>query len=120
MAITYNMAKKGDTLIVETEGFDESLEEVIAYNNAVKEKAEALNCTNILCDERELEYRLSIADTYQLGEHLSHLHIFGKIAIITGEENKDAAQFWEDVASNRGALVRVFYDEAAATAWVSS
>jgi len=118
--IQYTFEKRGDMLVVETNGFDESLEEVIAYNDAVKAEAAKLECDKILADERGLEYRLSVIDTYELGDYLSRTAaMFAKIAIVTNEGNREAAQFWENVASNRGIVVRVFYAFEEAEEWLS-
>lgn len=120
MAIEYTIERSGDVVIVEARGFDEGLEEVLDYNRAIKERAEALGCKKILSIESELEYRLSIVETYELAEQLSDMaRGFKKIAIVTGEDNQDAAQFWEDVATNRGIVVRVFYRLEEAEEWLS-
>jgi hypothetical protein len=119
MAIEYTMEKRGDILFVEVWGFDESLEEAVSYNNAVRGKAEALGCRKVLCDERDLEYRLSVVDTYKLGEHTARIATsFARIAIVTSEPNQEAAEFWENVTKNRGVMARVFYTVAAAQDWL--
>jgi hypothetical protein len=45
--------------------------------------------------------------------------MFKKIAVVTNEENEEDAQFWEDVASNRGVVVQVFYTLEEARQWLS-
>jgi hypothetical protein len=121
MAIDYKIERRGDILFVETQGFDESLEEAIEYNNAVKERAQELGCRKVLCDERDLEYRLSVVDTYQLGEHAAQIaNTFAKIAIVTSAPNQEAAEFWENVTKNRGVVARVFYTVAAAQDWLET
>jgi hypothetical protein len=120
MAIKYSFSQEDDLLIVRTRGFDESLAEVRDYNRAVKKEAERLGCTKILADERELEYRLSVIETYQLAEDLADLvDAFQKIALVTHTNNREAADFWENVAANRGARVKVFYTIDLARSWLT-
>jgi hypothetical protein len=120
MAIESTIERRDSILVVEARGCDEGLEEVVEYHDAIREKAEEFNCNRILCDERKLEYRLSIADTYKLGEYISRrmAGLFAKIAVVTSETNQESAQFWENVTSNRGVVVRVFYDTEEAREWL--
>ncbi len=119
MAIEYRFEKLGDILVVETRGYDEGLDAALEYNRVVAERAKQLGCEKILAIEKDMEYRLSIVDTYKLADQLSKFALsFKKIAVVTNEENKDAAQFWEDVANNRGVFVRVFYSLEDAKAWL--
>ncbi len=120
MAIKFNMRKfKKDILVVKTKGYDENLAEVRNYNEVVKAEAERLKCDKVLCDERELEYRLSIPETYELANSLSEaIKDFKKIAIVTNKGNQEAAEFWETVAINRGVVAQVFYDFIEAKKWL--
>jgi hypothetical protein len=121
MAIEYSMEVSGDTLIVKVWGFDEGFEEAAAYNKAVESAAASAGCSRILCDERELEYRLNVTDTYRLGEYASEIaRRFDKIAIVTVEGDEEIMRFWEDVTFNRGINVRVFFSEKEAVAWLSA
>lgn len=119
MAIHYRFTQQDDLLIVKAWGHDESLEDARNYNRAVKQEAEKHGCTKVLADERELEYRLSVIDTYKLAEDLAELvNHLTKIAVVTHEANQEAADFWENVAANRGLRARVFYDYDQALEWI--
>lgn len=110
MSISYSFDYNGDTLIVKAKGFDDSLDDVINYNSAVEKEAIRAECNKIICDERELEYKLNVSDTYELAKFMSEkIQRDFRIAIITLEENKDIVEFWENVSSNRGIQVRVFF-----------
>jgi hypothetical protein len=122
MAITYTTHVSGDTLEVHAQGFDESLEEVQNYGLAIIQACLAAghNITRILCDERQLEYRLGTLDTYQAAEFISAQapHV-AQIAIVCAPTFIADAQFWETVAVNRGLTVRAFTDLANARRWLA-
>lgn len=110
---------KKDILVVKSKGYDEGLSEVINYNQVVKAEADRQKCDKILCDERALEYRLSITETYELANHLSEIvKSFNKIAIVTNKNNQETAEFWETVAINRGVVVKAFFDFIEARRWL--
>lgn len=110
---------KKDILVVKTKGYDESLAEVRNYNEVVKAEAERQKCNKVLCDERELEYRLSIPETYELANYLSEaIKNFKRIAIVTNKGNQETAEFWETVAINRGVIAKVFYNFIEAKRWL--
>mgnify|MGYP006307098779 CR=1 FL=1 len=72
MAIKYRIIPRRNYLHVKASGVDESLEEVARYAQAVIRYAERYRSARILCDERELEYRNSTFDSYQMAESLSN------------------------------------------------
>ena len=119
MAIHYTLSDDEGTLYVQATGFDESLAQVEAYNNAVIQVCTAGGYARVLCDERLLEYRLTTIDTYALADFLvRHGPRAVRLAIVCNAQGLADARFWEDVATNRGALVRVFGDPAAARDWL--
>ena len=119
MAIHFTTRIDGALLRVEAHGFDESLEEVMAYGSALIEQCLTHQLTRVLCDERALEYRLNTLDTYALAtwisEQVPHL---ARIALVSAPAAAADAQFWENVAVNRGLTVRAFQDPAAAEHWL--
>ena len=121
MAIQFQMTIEGDLLSCQASGFDESLDEVLAYGMAVIEACAKSDCSRVLCDETRLEYRLGTVDTFQaavvISEHAPHV---GKVAIVPQPTGLEAAAFWEDVAVNRGLQVRVFRTIDAAWAWLGT
>ena len=62
------MRNDGDLLIVESTGFDESLEEVQQYGLAILSACKQGNHTKVLCNEINLEYRLGTFDTFLAAE----------------------------------------------------
>lgn len=119
MAIQYNFQIEKDCLHVKTTGKDESLEQVLAYSQALLAKALESNCTKVLCDERKLEYQLSVLETFQLAEKASELiPKVAQIAIVCHSKYLDDGKFYENVTSNRGLIVRVTNDYEDAANWL--
>lgn len=119
MAIHFTTRIEGPLLRVETSGFDESLEDVMAYGSALIETCLAHQLTRVLCDERALEYRLNTLDTYALAAWISEQvpHVV-RIAVVCAPKSAADARFWENVAVNRGLTVRAFLDPDAAERWL--
>lgn len=118
--IHYNFTQENDLLIVETSGYDESLEETLLYGQAVIEECNKRGVTRLFCIETQLEYRLGTFDTFELAKVASeHAKNMGRAAIVCDERNITDAKFWETVAVNRGLTVRVFKDVESARAWLS-
>ena len=121
MAIRYEMTVEDDLLFVVASGFDVSLEEVQAYGMAVIGAAVEHQVTRILCDERELEYRLGTMDTFQAAKFLAdYAPRVGRSAIVCNADSVRDARFWEDVSRNRGLQAAVFTDLPAARAWLDA
>ena len=109
MAIDYEIISHEQYLFVKASGFDESLEEVMAYNRAVLEACLNDEHQKILSDERGLEYRLSTVDTYKLASAAAEVVPRPlQIAIVTEERNERDADFYQTVAVNRGVRVKFF------------
>ena len=119
MSITYSFRAEGDTLYVDTSGFDDSLDEVLAYGAAVIEQALLHRTTRVLCDERQLVYRLTTLDTFAAAEYIAKEapHI-ARIALVCAPQFFADAAFWENVAVNRGLSVCAFKDLERAKAWL--
>lgn len=121
MAIQFTTRIEGSLLRVEAHGFDESLEEVMAYGSALIEQCLTHQLTRVLCDERALEYRLNTLDTYALASWISEQvpHV-ARIALVCAPAAAADARLWENVAVNRGLTVRAFQDLAAAERWLGA
>lgn len=120
MAIQYDAKMQNDVLIVTTSGFDESLEEVQQYGMDVIEVAMRHRATRVLCDERDLEYRLDTIMTFESAKFIAEkAPKVGRVAIVCAPECLPSGQFWETVAVNRGLKVTVTADFERALAWVS-
>lgn len=119
MAIHYTFISGEDYLLVKASGFDENLEEVKQYGQAIIQACTAKNYTCVLCDERDLEYRLSTLDTFESARFLAdRAPKLAKIAIVCNERFIRDGRFWETVAVNRGLTVRVFKDMESAYQWL--
>lgn len=119
MAIQHTTTVEDGILRVQASGFDESLAEVEAYGLAVIEACVRSGVSRVLCDERDLEYRLGTFDTFQAAAFLSaHAPKVGRIALVPRADGLGDARFWEDVVVNRGLTVKVFQDPEAARAWL--
>ncbi len=121
MAIQWHSSFHDGVLYVETKGFDESLEEVVRYNQAILQEGLDNNAQKVLCDERQLEYRLPLIDTFELAEDLAKNVPYSiQIAMVTHPLNEQMILFWETVALNRGLNVKVFFDPKEAALWLHS
>lgn len=120
MPITYTMQVENNLLVVHASGEDKSLEDTQAYGQAVLTRALAENCCRVLCDERNLRYRLSTIDTFALAATLAEVapHI-ARVAIVCTPACFSDARFWENVAVNRGLSVCAFKDLDRARAWLA-
>ncbi len=119
MAIEYSFKPQGELMLVTASGHDDSLEDTIDYGMAVLKACLENQCTRVLCDERELEYRLGTVDTYQLAETaVQAAPKLVRIAIVIGPENLEDAAFYETVAKNRGLSVKVFQEMNEARKWL--
>lgn len=119
MAIDYILTSEDDLLIVNASGFDENLEEVLQYGMAIVNACMAGNYSRVLCNELNLEYRLSTLDTYKSAEFLARqAPKLGKVAIVFNEKFMNDARFWETVAVNRGLMVCTFKDIDSARKWL--
>ncbi len=119
MAIHFNFSTEGDLLVVTTSGFDESLEEVLQYGQAIIQEALRGNHVTVLCDETQLEYRLGIFDTYKAAESMAvWVPNLRKAAVVCNPQSISDAKFWETVAVNRGLRVRAFTDTDSARSWL--
>ena len=121
MAIHYTFHVEGGVLRFRTWGFDESREEVEAYGVAVIAAALEAGAARILCDERELEYRLGTFDTYRAAEYIAATAPrVARIALVCDPRFADDAQFWENVVVNRGLSLRFFQEIEAAERWLAA
>lgn len=102
-------------------GFDETAEQTQAYGMALIAECVQRGITRVLCDERDLEYRLSTIDTYAVATAVvSHAPRVARVAIVCNPASVEDAQFWENVAVNRGLTVKVFKEMDAARQWLGA
>lgn len=119
VAIDFRTWAEGETLVVHASGFDESLAEVQAYAMAIIEAAVSGGLTRVVCDERDLEYRLKAVDTFKAAEFIAeYAPRVAKVALVCNPKGLGDATFWETVAVNRGVTVRVFRERSLADRWL--
>lgn len=119
MAIHYVIKPQQQLLRVVASGFDESLSEVMSYSQAVIEAAIANKSKLILCDESELEYRLSTFDIYEVAQQaVVFASYVVKIVIVVNQKAWQDAKFYETVSVNRGLIVRVMTTVEEAEKWL--
>ncbi len=119
MAIDYHLSVEGTTVRAVTSGYDEELEEIQAYGQAVIDCCKAHACNKILADERDLVYRISTLDIYQLAKY--YAEVLPKViraAIVCHPKYIADGAFWETAVVNRGLMVRVFTSLSEAEAWL--
>jgi len=122
MAISYQFKVIEDNILfVKTTGFDRDLDDAKNYGIAIINKAVECNTPKILCDEMELEYRLSIVETFQLAKYISkNTPAYGKLAIVTNKVNKFAGDFFANAGNNRGLTINFFSSVDRAKDWLNS
>jgi len=119
MAINYEFQLDGKILIVTAKGKDDNLEQTMSYAHAILTHSIENECTEVLCDERELEYSLSVIDTFELAETASqNARSIKKIAIVCDQKYLKDGNFYETVAQNRGLTVKVLTDYDEAMKWL--
>jgi hypothetical protein len=119
MSIEYQIQDKNPVLKVKSAGTCDNLGQLKEYVLAMHRATLSAGVTKVLVDERELCYHLSTIDSYESGKFVAEMARFGiKIGVVCNSEGKADAKFWETVAVNRGAAVRVFDDVIAAEAWL--
>lgn len=119
MAIHYETTIQDDLLRVKAWGFDESPEDTAEYSLALLNIAIEHQTRFVLSDERELEYRLSVLDTYQHAEMLANVvPRIASVAIVCHSQDYQGAEFFENVVVNRGLTLKIFTDLDEAEAWL--
>ena len=82
----------------------------------VAEETVRLGASRVLLDARGVGGDVSTTDRFDLG--VASARIPAKVALIARPSMIDPERFGETVASNRGAVGRVFASEAEAVAWL--
>lgn len=104
---------------MKTSGFDESADEVQAYGLAVADAAKAAGVALVLCDERALDYRIPMGDSFELAKLIAGATRGAtRVGIVCAPQHFAAGDFWASVAANRGMKVRIFTEMDAGTTWV--
>ena len=119
VAIQFTTTAQDGTLFVKASGYDEDLADVQQYGLALIAECQKQGVTRLLCDERELEYRLNTIDTYDAAAVIAeHAPRVCRVAIVCHPKMLQDALDWETFAVNRGLIVRVFSDLDEARNWL--
>jgi hypothetical protein len=119
MSIEYQIQDGGAILRVKASGTCEGLGQVERHMLRMHHAALSAGLTRIMVDERDLCYHLSTVDSFESGKMLAGLARRGlRVAVVCNPEGKEETRFWETVAVNRGAPVKVFDDVDSAEKWL--
>jgi hypothetical protein len=119
MSIEYSINVAGGVVRVKASGEDESLEQTKKYSLAVLQAAIDTDTRKVLCDERDLDYKLDIFETFELAKIIAeNVKKMGRLAIVCKPEHVKSGKFWETVAINRGLYVRFFLSLEEAEEWL--
>lgn len=119
MSIRISLDYLESMLKVTATGQDDSIDDVVGYGRAVIEAALSHNYRKILCDETNLVYKLKTLDIFQAAAAIAQeAPAVSRVAIVCNPIYWKDAKFWENVASNRGLIVKVFADIGKAEEWL--
>ena len=92
--------------------------ELIDVFYKIEESVNRYNCFNVLLDATELDYKIRTNERYKIGEFIANLYRknFIKIACLRSSDKKD--DFTEIVATNRGAVFKLFNNDKEAIKWL--
>ncbi len=114
---TYTLTNQ--CMIVEASGINESAEQLFAFVREMNAQAEAANVYKVLCDERNLDNKVSILLLLELGKETATLTEFlKKVAIVIQPRYMEDGKFYENVVRNHGGQILVTTDYAEAERWL--
>ncbi len=115
MALDFTIDIDGDLLAVTTSGFDENVDEAVAYGQSVISRCVENQCRKILVNESKMTAVLDKVSQYEMVQHLVSLVPYDlSIAFVVNEDNFEDTSFGVLVAENRGVNIKAFLlvDEA--------
>ena len=119
MSIEYQIQDKSPILKVKAVGTCDHLGQLKEYVLAMHEATLSAGLARVLVDERELRYHLSTTESFESGKLVAETAPSGlKMAVVCSPAGKADAKFWETVAVNRGAAVKIFDDVDDAERWL--
>ena len=120
MNLDYKIEHRDDILWVDAHGTLGTIEDAKAYFIAVANALKDNNTIKVVCDDCEIDYKLDIVDTYELGKFVSRsLPQMVRIAIVFNPAYKEEVSFWENVVNNLGLTIKTFTDYDKAVNWVN-
>lgn len=119
MSLEYDFEVEGDLLIVRTNGYDDDINEAVAYGEAIIKNCVENTCSRLLMDETGMTDVLDIVSQYQMVQRLRPLIPYQlSVAIVANPDHYKDTSFGSMVAENRGIKVRVFTSMEDAMEWL--
>ena len=121
MALNFDIAIDGDLLTVTTIGFDENVDEAVAYGEAIISKCIESQCSKILVDESKMSAVLDTVGQYEMVQRLISLIPYQlSIALLTNPDHFQDTSFGTMVAENRGVHIKTFTSAELASQWLQN
>jgi hypothetical protein len=121
MAYDLRIEVEGDVLWVTATG-TRSLQTVLAMSQDIFAACVEKHLKKVLIDVLGLEGRLTTMEAYEVaGKHFWKIRdrsVITHCAIVDLKEFEESYRFFENVAANRGYLLRIFSDTDEAIAWL--
>lgn len=121
MSIQFKHEVQDKLLLITTEGKDDSLKEVENYARSILELAVKHNCSQVLCDERNLLYSISMGETLKYAESLAaDITQVNAIAVVCDKRYLNEGEVFELAARGRGLSVLATSDYQEAISWLNT
>ncbi len=121
MPVANEFSVDGTVLFVHVTGTVNSDEELEQNTALILQHMLSAGCTRILADDRNLQVNLNTLDIFSAATtDAQAIRRFPaeKFGVILPPELLSDAQFYENVAHNRGFKIRFFFDEEEARNWI--
>ncbi len=120
MALDYTTKIDGDLLSVTTRGYDDNIDEVVAYGESIIGLCIENQCNKVIVDESEVTSVLDKVKTYEFVQRLLSLVPYNLcIAYVINPDYIEDVSFGVLVAENRGIHVKAFLSMEPAREWVT-
>ena len=119
MALDYDIEVDGELLIVTTRGFDDDVDEAVAYGESIISSCVENKCNKILVDESEMTTVLDTIGQYEMAQRLISLVPYQfSFAMVVNPANYQETSFGTTVAANRGIHIETFKSRKLACEWL--
>ncbi|MBN1264158.1 MAG: hypothetical protein JXA25_01605 [Anaerolineales bacterium] len=119
MAIRYQVEQQENYLLLKTRGSEKSRAEASACKTAMIRTAGQYLVTNLLCDERELDSRLSDFDTFELASAVwEFAPRVDRVAVVCREEFVSDTTRYQSLIAAGGLQMKVTSDMEDAKYWL--
>jgi len=119
MALEYDIEVDGELLIVTTRGFDDGVDEAVAYGETIISCCAENKCNKILVDESQMTAVLDNIGQYEMVQRLISLVPYQfSIAMVVNPANYQETSFGTMVAANRGIHIKTFKSRKLASEWL--